>query len=269
MIRLPSRISTKAPEARADDGEDRIADRLVAPACLERAALGLEWRRLAASGRLRIVARDLPRFPRRPGPRPSPLPAAGCTAAARRCRRRARSPSRRTSSPRHSGSGPSDRSAAARTSPTRSASSSSPGWSFRSMAKFCTLTSRRWRRRPCSSPSSARRTCRPCCATASWSGGSARHRRFRRSRCRPDVVHRAGDAVAALGAGCRPATCTLVDDTDLGLPVGALHRQVVGEHERRAGAVGAINRGDRRLGSFTPGLSAAIFGSFHLVILPR
>ena len=185
----------------------------------------------------------------RPGPRPSRLPAAGCTAAARRCRRHGRSPSRRTSSPRHSGPDPSDPSAAARRWPTRSASSSSPGWSFRSMAKF-------WHLRPVGA-----------------GGGGLEAFHGRRDELAGLVPQLRRGQMVLLGVGAFdiadaapmlrtvPATpslplapapaghFTLVDDAHLAPSTrGLCIDEVVGEHEGRAGAVGAVHRGDGQAG---------------------
>ena len=120
----------------------------------------------------------------------------------RRCRCRARSPSRRTSSPRRSGSA----SFGSVGSSTNVADSIgqllSPGWSFRSMAKFCTLDQSALAAAALKL-SMVGETNLPALLRSCVGGqvvllgiGA-----FDVADAALDVVHRAGDAVAALGAG--------------------------------------------------------------------
>jgi hypothetical protein len=83
-----------------------------------------------------------------------------------------------------------------------------------------------------------------------------------------DLLHVRGDAFVALAADAR-GPLDRGAFADGGLELGAHLREVVGPDERRSRAVRAMHDGDRVGGSFTPGLSFAIAGSFHFVILPR
>ncbi len=80
----------------------------------------------------------------------------------------------------------------------------------------------------------------------------------------------AGHAFVAFGAqpdAARPVHGGALADRIR--PRRAHRAEVVGEDEAGAAAVGAVNDHDAGVGQLTPGFSAAIFGSFHLVILPR